>query len=139
MCQNSPCRAILNALRQELLIRITLRSLLWDQLPFPIDVTTWSNYWMLLADFVNTYSDCHMYVRDVVVPPVDVTHEMRMIVYMLIHNTLFALFDLVETMSFRQFFWKDEAATFVDIRRLTLLPHSGGPTIYPEDNEWVQD
>lgn len=73
-------------------------SLLWDALPSPIDVTTWSNYWMLLADFANTYSDRDMYVHGVVVLPVDVTREIRMIVYMLlIHNTPFAFFDLVET------------------------------------------
>jgi len=115
-------------------------SLLWEELPFPIDEITWRSYWQMLYNFANTYTNNEMYVHGVVVMPADITRNRRMIIYMLlIHNTPFAVFDIVETMRFRLFFWKDESVTSVELRRLTLLPHSGGPSIYPEDNEWVRD
>lgn len=91
-------------------------SLLWEELPFPIDVRTWTNYWRVLHDFANTYMDREMYIHGVVVLPVDVTRSRRMIVYMLmIHNTPFVFFDLIDSMRFRLFFWKDDSATSVEI------------------------
>ena len=111
-------------------------SLLWEELPFPIDVRTWTNYWTMLTPIWIErcmYKEwwCYQWMSCAV-------GEWLCTCYWYITHRL-RFFYLIDSMRFRLFFWKDDSATSVEIRRLTLLPHSGGPSVYPEDNEWVRD
>jgi len=83
-------------------------SFLWHALPYGIDTSTWSLYYMLLWNFVDLFSDHTMYVHGVVELPIEPTREVRVAVY-------------------RLFF------TIHLTRRLMSLLQSGSDCFFPEE------
>ena len=61
----------------------------------------------------------------------EVTSAMRSAVYrMFLHNTPFAVFNVVNSLRFRLFFMRDDSVTDIQITDLCVLPYGGGPPIY---------
>ena len=53
------------------------------------------------------------------------------------YNTPYEVFDVFATFRFRLFFSLRSERTDVEIQHLELLPHSGGPSVYPNDFGWI--
>jgi len=78
-------------------------SFLWHVLPYRIDTSTSSLYYMLLWNFVDLVFDRTMYVHGVVELPTEPTREVRGAVYRLFfYNTPYEAFDVLA--SFLAFF-----------------------------------
>ena len=113
-------------------------SFLWSVLPHPIDTATWSLYYMLLWNFVGTFPGRIMYVHGAVELPIEPIREVRVAVYRLFYyNTPFDVFDVLPSFRFRLFFARRNDRANAEIRRLTLLPYPGGPSLYPNDLGWT--
>ena len=107
-------------------------SFLWNVLPHAIDTATWSLYYMLLWNFVHTFSGRIMYIHGAVELPIEPTREVRVAVYRLFfYNTPYEAFDVLPSIRYRLY------RTDVEIRRLTLLPYPGCPSLYPNDLGWT--
>ena len=113
-------------------------SLLWRTLPYGIDTSTWSLYNDLLWSFVDLFPNQPMYVHGMVELPVEPTRSVRITVYRLFfYNTPYEVFDVFATFRLRLFFSLRSERTDVEIQHLELLPHSGGPSVYPNDFGWI--
>ena len=75
-------------------------SFLWHMLPYRIDTSTWSLYFMLLLNFADLFSDRTMYVHGVVETPIEPTWEVQVAVYRLF---FFIIHLLMPFMSLHQY------------------------------------
>ena len=109
-------------------------SVFWRELPYVLDAGIWLDYYHKLEEFMRLFPRYHLYVHGRVSLPVDSTIVMRRAVYkMIVFNTPYAVFHTTRGFEFRLLFVRDDSSNTVRVDHLSLLPHSGGPSLYRDD------
>jgi ABC-type sulfate transport system permease subunit len=104
-------------------------------IPLAIDPGVWLAYYTELLLFAERFPQQSMYIHARINLPVHDSPIIRFVIYSLfVYNTPYAMFNLINGISFRILFNYEPGRNGIDCNHLELLPSSGGPPLYGEDD-----
>jgi hypothetical protein len=107
----------------------------WTVLPLAINPDIWLVYYMELLYFADRFPNQSMYIHAQIDLPILTTPIIRFVIYSLfIYNTPYAMFHLIDGISFRILFNFNTHINHITCNLLELLPSSGGPPLYDDDD-----
>jgi hypothetical protein len=107
----------------------------WMALPLAINPDIWLVYYMELLIFIERFPRQSLYIHAQIDLPILASPINRFVIYSLfIYNTPYAMFHLIDGISFRILFNFDPSRNDINCNFLELLPSSGGPPLYGDDD-----
>ena len=104
-------------------------------IPLYINPDIWLVYYMELLYFADRFPNQTMYIHAQIDLPILTTPIIRFVIYSLfIYNTPYAMFHLIDGISFRILFNFNTHINHITCNLLELLPSSGGPPLYDDDD-----
>ena len=96
-------------------------------------------YYSALLNFACTFYNQPMVIHARVNLPVYDTPAIRFVIYsLLMYNTPYSVYNIINGQSFRLLFNYDTSREEIEFNQLEILPSGGGPPLYSDDSTILQ-